>query len=147
MINTPTDSLYKFCAIGGIVLILFTGNIIADKIMNINKEIFELEKSMAISRIEIKWITKDTDKLGEEVKSGELKSTTEEAKEIELNLKKHEIQTEIFLVTTNHIKTNIRFFYILIAFGSIFIAIGLYMTFWGFKIWHLVEGNKLVKEI
>jgi cell division protein FtsB len=94
--NLPTDNLYKFYAISGLVIILFTFSFGVISLNNFDESNYKIVNSLAILKVEIKHIKEDTKFLKNE--TDKLEKETEQytiSKKNEYNKAKR-LKNEIF---------------------------------------------------
>ncbi len=148
MIQAPTDNLYKFCAIFGLLIIFFSSYHTISKIYDLIIETYKINTEIEILKIDCEYFRDGVEKLRSEAKIFKREDEqSEPLKKMYLDMLTH-YQTELKEMDeqSNMISRKQNLIHIQNIFVKFYIVgwiisliIGLILSFFGFKNWYKME--------
>jgi Ca2+/Na+ antiporter len=146
----PTDNLYKFIAISGILLVLYNLIFTSQFLINNHVQAQKISNELDIVEIEqnhlhedILYLKKKVSILSENLEKKSVEESSEELKEFstlnaKLKTKNREIEIKIKEMENKNklLKDRVKFGIFLIIIGLITFIVGIYLTYRGFYLWY-----------
>lgn len=129
--NFPTDNLYKFVAVAGLILAAYCAFFAYQQVLDLQLQMARAETEEDIIRLEIQQIEQETEKI-----FAKKDASPDEIKEVNARIRAAQIQRLRVIGKKNEVKllaAQVRVHYGLFWAGIIG---GLLMSGWGFKQWY-----------
>lgn len=160
MYQIPTDSLYKFCAITGIITILFSIYLPYSIFIDTNKQLITMKYEATKLNLEVNYTNEDIKEISENVKEMDKELTILENKSIKLTeieikrlkdfakefniknnslkklIREHEIKVEQLKATQEKLETILNFSDFILKIGNFGRVLGFILSCFGFIMWY-----------
>lgn len=155
--SIPTDNLYKFCAISGVVLLLFGATFPVQKLFDTQNNLDHVKTEGKILTVQISYLRKDTKRLNSDVDSLEKDTTAAEANPGAEDLPSLRARSatagttlsavdkegrQLAIVSIkqqgnlDHLRHLVQRMWLYVAAAAAFILGGLELAFFGFRRWY-----------